>query len=79
MHHPDREFADYIVRGLRDGFRIGLTIPIMASAQDHPEVVWEYLAKECSEGKVIGPLDPACFPMVHTSRIGVIPNIGLGR
>ena len=88
MHHPDQEFADYIVRGLRDGFRIGFDYTNhickkarqnMASARDHPEVIREYLAKECSEGKVIGPLDPACFPMVHTSRIGVIPKGNTGR
>ncbi len=46
----------------------------MASAAEHPEVVKDYLAVECSEGRVLGPLDPQDFPYVHVSRFGVIPK-----
>ncbi len=46
----------------------------MASALEHPEIVSEYLAKECSEGRVLGPLDPREFPYIQTSRFGVIPK-----
>ena len=42
-------------------------------------MVRDYLATECSEGRVLGPLDPAEFPFVHTSRIGVIPKGSSGK
>ena len=32
------------------------------------------LAQEYSEGRVLGPLDPAQFPFVQTSKFGVIPK-----
>ena len=51
----------------------------MMSASERPEVIREYLAKECSEGRVLGPLDPAQFPWVHTSRFGVIPKGSSGK
>ena len=34
---------------------------------------------ECSEGRVLGPLDPAKFPQIHTSHFGVIPKGSTGR
>ena len=39
----------------------------------------EYLAKECSGGRVLGPLYPSEFPYVHTSRFGVIPKGSPGK
>ncbi len=51
----------------------------MISAREHPEVVREYLATECSAGRVLGPLDPAQFPFVHTSRLGVVPKGTSGK
>ena len=86
--HPDQEFAAYVVQGLKDGFRIGFDYANrtvkkasrnMASALDHPEVVRQYLARECSEGRVLGPLDPDQFPTTHVSRFGVIPKRTTGQ
>ena len=51
----------------------------MQSALQRPEVIGEYLARECAEGRVIGPLDRAQFPMVHTRRFGVIPKGSTGK
>ena len=75
--HPDTAFRDYIVRGIRQGFRIGYeyskeaptrrSLSNMSSARERPEVIREYLAEECSEGRVLGPFDPSRFPWVHTS------------
>ena len=83
-HHPDQKFRKFIVEGIKCGFRVGYNYVTMSgtcnspgnmlSARDKPDIVREYLAKECSEGRVIGPLDPAQFPYVHTSRFGVIPK-----
>ena len=51
----------------------------MQSARDKPEIVREYLAKECSESRVKGPLDQVQFPFVHTSHLGVIPKGSTGK
>ena len=51
----------------------------MVSASEHPEVIREYLAVECSEGRVLGPLDPALVPTAHTCRFGVIPKGSSGK
>ena len=51
----------------------------MHSAREHPEVVREYLARECSDGRVLGPLDPLQFPFIHTSKFGVIPKGSSGK
>ena len=86
--HLDRVLVDYIVRGLHEGFRVGFNESLcrcrkstcnMLSAIQRPEIVREYLVKECVEGRVLGPLDPTKFSMVHTSRFGVIPKGTSGK
>ena len=81
--HSDEQFIDYIVSGIRDGFRIGFNYSRykcrtvkenMRSALEHADVVREYLAKECALGRVLGPFDPVCLPDIHVSRFGVIPK-----
>ena len=80
--HPDREFVDYILRGIRQGFRIGFDRTAvrcrsakrnMLSAEQNPEVVESYLQKEREAGRVIGPL-PRPIAGLHVSRFGVIPK-----
>ena len=51
----------------------------MLSATQKPEVVREYLIKECVEGRVLGPLDPLQFPRIQISRFGVIPKRSSGK
>ena len=51
----------------------------MLSATQKPEVVREYLIKECVEGRVLGPLDPVQFPRIQISRFGVIPKGSSGK
>ena len=41
----------------------------MLSAMEKPEVVRDYLSKECAEGRVLGPLSPEAFLNVQISRI----------
>ncbi len=64
-HHRDKQFTCYILEGIRDRFRIGYRgrgdwhRPVqanMGSALEHPEVVREFLAEECREGRLVGPL-----------------------
>lgn len=85
--HPDQRFRKYIVDGIQFGFRVGFrynhttrsTPSNMLSAREHPDVIREYLTKECSKGRVLGPLNPS-FPLsVHTSCFGVIPKGPSGK
>ena len=87
--HPDQEYQSYIVTGLQRGFRIGFdynqrkgcrkATSNMLSVMEKPEVVRDYLSKECAEGRVLGPLPPQMFPGVQISRIGVIPKGSSGK
>ena len=80
--YPDRAFVRYIIRGLQEGFRIGFHYPSrlrsatanMPSAVQHPQVINDYIAKELSLGRFLGPFPS--FPAVHLNRIGVIPKGG---
>ncbi len=81
--HPDHAFANYICQGLQHGFRIGFRhgAPLqsatknMESARLHPQVMTDYLQKECSLGRMLGPFFEAePLPRLHFNRFGVIPK-----
>ena len=68
---------------MHDGFRIGFDYTActtaavksnMLSAIQHAATVNEYLQRECSEGRMLGPLSPAREPWAQVSRFGVIPK-----
>jgi len=63
--HPDQRFANYIISGIKEGFRIGFDYQghrcekarnNMQSAHEHPQVIRDYIAQECAEGRILGPL-----------------------
>ena len=81
--HPDRTFARYIVDGLRQKFRVGFHRPSplrsatenMGSARLHPEVITDYLRKELTLGRLLGPFPGSLvLPNLHINRFGVIPK-----
>ena len=83
--HPDQAFTRYIHRGLCFGFRIGFDRSSklksadtnMHSAFEHQQVVTEYLQKELSMGRMLGPFDEAtcsALPQLQVNRFGVIPK-----
>jgi hypothetical protein len=84
--NPDREFADLIVRGIREGFRVGFAFSMfgstascdrnMRSALEHPDVVDDYIAEECRRGHVLGQFRLLPAPALVVSRFGVIPKLG---
>ena len=85
--HPDREYVNYILSGIRDGFRIGYARSgekgklsgarkNMHSADENHQVVTEYLEAEMRRGVVLGPFHPAEIPELHINRFGVIPKSG---
>ena len=51
----------------------------MSSALEHPEVVRDYLAQECSEGRILGPFPVEDQPGLQVSRFGVIPKGKSGK
>ena len=80
--HPDKDFVHYILRGIRQGFRIGFNREHkckrangnMISAIQNPQPVADFLHTEVTAGRVIGPLPD--IPQVQISRFGVIPKQG---
>ena len=83
--HPDTALVCYIIDGLCQGFRIGFNYssPLrsattnMESARQHPEIISDYLAKEESLGRMLGPFSKemsAHIPSLHINRLGVIPK-----
>ena len=81
--HPDKEFSEYIIQGLTQGFRIGFCYhnhtcqsarSNMQSAGTNPAVVRDYLRNEVQSGTLIGLLKKEAVPGVHINRFGVIPK-----
>ena len=78
---PNPVVANYILNGLRYGFRIGFTGPRISlisknlrSAYSEPQIVSQYLAKECELHHTAGPFpSPPCDPF-RTAGIGVVPK-----
>ena len=77
--HPDRVFAQFIVRGLRHGFRIGFNrshqlqsaTRNMFSALQHTSIVTEYIRKEVDLHRIA---DTSHTGHTHINRFGVIPK-----
>ena len=80
--HPDKEYVNYLLRGIREGFRIGFkeagsvssARKNMRSALENSEVVSAYLAEEKRRGVLLGPFERGEVPGVHLNRFGVIPK-----
>ncbi len=61
--HPDQALGQYITDGLRHGFQIGFrrgsplksTSSNLQSAPSHPEAVNDFVRKELSLGRLLGP------------------------
>ena len=80
--HPDRLLVQYIVTGIKEGFRVGFRRDFkykrasgnMRSAILNPKPVADFIHAEVQAGRVIGPLQD--IREVHVSRFGVIPKLG---
>ena len=86
--HPDSEFADFLVEGIRCGFRIGFDYGSqvgisatnnMHSAREHPEPIDRYVREEMSAGRIIrlssgSAGEGVTAQGIHVSRFGVIPK-----
>ena len=81
--HPNTPLVHFFISGISQGFRLGFNNPSsslksarknMISANEHPEVVDEYLAAEIAQSRVAGPFVKLATPRAHISRFGVIPK-----
>ena len=86
--HPDSEFADFLVEGIRCRFRIGFDYSSqvgisatnnMHSAREHPEPIDRYVREEMSAGRIIrlssgSAGEGVTAQGIHVSRFGVIPK-----
>ena len=82
-NHPSLEFREYILGGIKNGFRIGFNRRAncrsasrnLHSAVENAAVVREYLAKEVPLGRIVGPIVPSLAPAnTQISPFGVIPK-----
>ena len=82
-HHPDQQFAQFILRGIQYGFQIGFNgeavipktcVSNMLSAKEHPQVVASYLEEEQKNHRVIPVRDVARAAElgIHCSPFGVL-------
>lgn len=81
--HPNRVKVNYVVRGLRDGFRIGCKSDNKRlrsaetncwSALGHPEVTDKYLGGKIQACRAFGLFDVPRLPNLHVCRFAVIPK-----
>ena len=84
-NHPDRRFAQYLLEGIENGFKIGFdyaqhsVTPCrnnMLSTLDHPQVVTDYLELELEEGRITELKDMTGVMGLQVSPFGVIPKKG---
>ena len=80
-NHPDPVFRNYVLNGIWNGFHIGFdwgtdctpATSNMWSTLDNAAVVQEYLGKEVSLGRIVGPVGPERMPIgTQISPFGVI-------
>ena len=78
--HPDCDFAEFVIRGIREGFRIGFdyschlgeNIPKnMRSASENPDRIDRYVRAEAQERRLIRLVGAA---PVQVSQVNVIPK-----
>ena len=82
LRHPDKGFVEFVISGLRFGFRIGYNrqaVPAgrtknLLSARENKEAVACAILKELNRGHTIGPfVHPPVSPF-HSSPLGAVPK-----
>ena len=72
-----------VTSGIKEGFRIGYdyvsqsqqsAAKNMPSALDRREIVSSHLAKDCTEGRVLGPFKEQSLPQLDVNRLGMVPK-----
>ena len=79
INHPDRQFVNYLITGLRQGFDnivFQFNLPTMEcknllSARNDPDTVDTLVAQEVERGYLRGPLPKLPFESYRVSPIGI--------
>ena len=84
--HPQRQWVDYLLRGLSFGFSTGYTGPHhprhshnLPLAASRPEVISSYIAKVCASGHTAGPFMHPPFPNFIVNPLGAVPKKRTGK
>ena len=79
--HPETDFAQAVVKDIVSGVSLGYKGPKhqvrarnLLSADEHPEVIDQTLAKEVQLNRIAGPYDLPPLPNLHCSGIGLVPK-----
>ena len=83
--HPDQVLANFVLKGIEEGFRIGFdyahqaaelksAFKNMKSAQDNPTVVQLYIDAEVQAGRLLPVQVHHSLDRIHLSPFGVIPK-----
>lgn len=81
--HPDRDFANLVVTGIKEGFRVGYDYfshtckkspKNMQSAREGRAAINKYLAQECAKGRILGLFNEQSLPQLQLSHLGVVPK-----
>ncbi len=86
-HHPDREFHEYLLLGLIQGFNPGVECALsqnhicnnLQSALAESDTVNDLIAKEVKSGFMIGPFDEPPFKIFRISPIGIATRKFAGK
>lgn len=78
--HENQEYAEFVITGLKDGFRLNTTVPEVASAEEplqtalrNEEAVEKYLAKEVELERMF-VYDELPHPFTLETALGVVPK-----
>ena len=85
--HPNRDWVDYVLHGIREGFKLGFESSFLlkppkknkASAYQHATVIDAYLANEVRLGRVAGPFESPPINPLQISSFGDNPQEGSTR
>ena len=79
--HPDPNWVEEILAGIRNGVQLGYKGPRrkriasnLTSAFQHPQIINDELAKEITAQRIAGPFDHPPLPNLQCSGIGVVPK-----
>ena len=84
QNHPDKQFAEFVVRGIEQGFCIGFNrkeslkpnATNLFSARQAPHVIHDYLTEELRLGR-IAQVPASLESDIHVSPIGAVrPTLG---
>ena len=85
--HPDQQFVNYLLRGIQEGFRVGMerSITLHSSRRNHPSVrlrpsaVEDYLTLERKLGRFSPQVPAHLIQNCHVSPLGLVPKSQPGK